>query len=472
MTRLATSAALLLCLLPAALMAEKTAEKAAMTAKLPAKAPAWPSFRGVQASGVGEGTTPTAWNGETGTKVLWKTPIPGLAHSSPVVWGDRVYVTTTVSTEANPLLKTGLYGDVDSVESKAEHTWKVLAVDRKTGKILWEKVAHSGVPQVKRHMKATHANSTPATDGQHVVALFGSAGLYCYKADGTLKWKKDLGVLDAGWFYDPSYQWEYGASPIIYKNLVIVQADLSKGSFIAAYDLADGRQVWRTDRDEIPSWATPTVFESEKRAELVTNATKHVRGYDPMTGKELWRLAGNSEIVTPTPIGAHGLAFVTAGYAPIQPIYAIKLGAANGDITLAEGKETNDAITWSKKRGGPYMPTPIVYGDHLYTCANNGILTAYDAKTGAQVYKERVAGTKSAAFTASPVAADGKLYFPSEEGDVYVVKAGPKFELLATNPMGEVLMATPAIVDGMILVRGRSHLFAIAESKEKEKPAR
>jgi outer membrane protein assembly factor BamB len=314
-------------------------------------------------------------------------------------------------------------------------------------------------------MKATHANSTPATDGEHVVALFGSAGLYCYGVDGELMWKQDLGVLDAGWFYDPSYQWEYGASPILYKNLVIVQADVQKGSFIAAYDLADGRQVWRTERDEIPSWATPSVFESGKRPELVTNATRQVRGYDPATGKELWRLAGNSEIVTPTPIAAHGLAYVTSGYAPIQPIYAIRLGAASGDITLPEGKEASDAIAWRKMRGGPYMPTPIVVGDHLYTCSNNGILTAYDAKTGAQVYRERIAGTKSVAFTASPVAAGGNLYFPSEDGEVYVVKAGPKFELLATNPMGEVLMATPAIVDGTILVRGRHHLFAIGEAK-------
>ena len=446
--RLALSA-LLLCLLPASAGAGDAA---------------WPSFRGPQASGVAEGPAPTAWNAETAKNVLWKTPIPGLAHSSPVVWGDRVFVTTAVSTEANPPFRHGLYGDVEPVESKPEHSWRVLALDRKTGKVLWERVAHSGVPQVKRHPKATHANSTPATDGEHVVALFGSAGLFCYGVDGTLHWKKDLGVLDAGWFYDPSYQWEYAASPILYKNLVIVQADLQKGSFIAAYDLKDGRQVWRTERDEIPSWATPSVFETAKRAEVVTNATKHVRGYDPLTGKELWRLAGNSEVVAPTPIAAHGLAYVTAGYSPIQPIYAIRLGAANGDITLPEGKEATEAVAWSKRRGGPYMPTPIVYGDLLYTCSNNGVLTAYDAKTGAQVYRERIAGTASVAFSASPVAADGKLYFASEDGEVYVVKTGPKFELLATNPMGEVLMATPAITDGMILVRGRSHLFAIAEA--------
>ena len=245
---------------------------------------------------------------------------------------------------------------------------------------------HTGVPKVKRHIKATHANSTPATDGKHVVAFFGSDGLYCYDVDGKLLWKRDLGVLDSGWFYDPAYQWGFGSSPIIYKDLVIVQSDVQKGSFLAAYDLADGRQVWRTQRDEIPSWATPTVFESAKRAELVTNATKHVRGYDPATGKELWRLAGNSEIVVPTPVAAHGLIYVTSGYPPIQPIYAIKPGAATATSRSPRARRRTSAVAWSKKRGGPYMPTPIVYGDHLYTCSNNGILTVYDAKTGKQVY--------------------------------------------------------------------------------------
>lgn len=454
---IAPLAALLLLGLSSSAMAEKPS--------------AWPSFRGPLASGVGEGAAPTAWDAEKGTNVLWKTPIPGLAHSSPVVWGDRVYVTTAVSAQANPTFRHGLYGDVDSVENEGEHSWKVYALDRKTGKILWEKVAHSGQPKVKRHMKSTHADPTPATDGEHVVALFGTGGLFVYKADGTLKWKKDLGTLDAGWFYDPSYQWEYGASPIIYKNLVIVQADLQKGSYIAAYDLKDGRQVWRTERDENPSWATPTVFETEKRAELVTNATKFVRGYDAMTGKELWRLTGGSEIAVPTPISAHGLVFITAGYPPVRPVYAIRLGTANGDITPAEGKSANEALAWSIKQGGTYMPTPVAYGDHLYTCANNGVLTVYDAKTGTQVYRERIAGNTTVAFTASPVAADGKIYFPSEDGDVYVVKAGPKFELLSKNPMGEVLMATPAIVDGMIIVRGRQSVFAIAEPKP-AKPAK
>lgn len=438
----------------------------------PAHAGNWPSFRGPQASGVGEGPAPTSWDAEKSVNIAWKTPVPGLAHSSPVVWGDRVFVTTAVSTEADPYLRVGLYGDVDSVETKAEHTWRLYSLDKKTGKVLWEQVAHKGIPKVKRHIKATHANATPVTDGKHVVALFGSEGLFCYDVDGKLLWQKDLGVLDSGWFYDPSYQWEYGSSPVIYKNLVIVQADIQKGSFIAAYDLKDGRQVWRTDRDEVPSWASPSVFETEKRAELVTNGTKSIRGYDPLTGKELWKLGPNSEIVTPTPIMAHGLFYVTAGYRPITPIYAIRPGSS-GDLTLPKGTSTSAAIAWSKERGGPYMPTPIVYGDYLYTCANNGLLTAYNAKTGEEVYKERIAGTRTVAFTASPVAADGKLYFPSEDGDIFVVKAGPKFELLATNPMGEVLMATPAVSDGLLIVRGRGHVYGIREVKkpEEKKPA-
>lgn len=445
----------------------------------PLSAADWPSFRGPQASGVDAAAKPApgplTWDGEKGSNVKWKTAIPGLANSSPVIWGDRVFVTTAVSNEANPVYRTGLYGDVDSVESTAEQSWRLYALDRKSGKILWQQTAASGVPKVKRHLKSTHANSTPTADGRHVVALFGSAGLYCYDHSGKLKWKKDLGVLDAGWFYDPSYQWEYGSSPVIWKDRVIVQADLQKSSFLAAFDLETGKELWRTQRDEIPSWATPTIVEAtvdgKPKAEIVTNATRHIRGYDPQTGKELWRLSGNSEIVAPTPIAAHGLVYVTAGYSPVQPIYAIRVGKAQGDITLPEGKESSEAVAWSKKRGGTYMPTPVVYGDHLYTCANNGILTAYDAKTGEQVYRERLTGQKTSAFTASPIAADGKLYFSSEEGDIYVVKAGSKFELLATNPMGEAMMASPAIADGLLVVRGRSHVFAVSAPAKSEKPA-
>ena len=424
----------------------------------------WPSFRGVRAGGVADGDNPpVTWDGEKMTNVRWKTPIPGLGHASPVVWGDRVFVATAVGPEKDPVFKPGLYGDVDSVENETTQTWKLIALDKTTGKVLWERTAFEGPIAVKRHMKSTHADSTPATDGKHVVALFGSAGLHCYDIDGKLLWKKDLGVLDAGWFFNPAYQWEYGSSPVIYKQLVIVQADIQKGSFIAAYDLTDGHEVWKTQRDEIPSWATPTIWEGKNGVELVTNATRFIRGYDPMTGKELWRLKNGSEISVATPVPGNDLLYVTNGYRPVQPIFAIRPGGA-GDVSLKENETSNATVAWAKSRGGTYLPTPIAYGDHFYTLSNNGALTCYAAKTGEQVYQVRVGG-KGASFSASPVAADGRLYMASEDGMVFVIKAGATYEELAVNQMGAVMMATPAISDGMLIVRTRSDLFGIASPK-------
>ncbi|HUE81931.1 MAG TPA: PQQ-binding-like beta-propeller repeat protein [Pyrinomonadaceae bacterium] len=435
-----------------------------LTLVLPITASAqnWPQFRGPGATGVAEGKRmPVKWDVEKSVNVLWKAPVPGLAHSSPIVWGNKVFVTTAVSSNPKEETRFGLYGDVAPVDNLVKHTWKVYCFDKQTGKLLWERTAYEGVPRVKRHPKATHASSTPATDGRHLVVLFGSEGLYCYDLDGKLLWKQNLGVLDAGWFYDPDYQWEYASSPVIYKNLVIVQADIQKDSFIAGYDIKTGKQAWKTPREEIPSWGTPTVYESRERAEIITNGSKAVRGYDPLSGKELWRLGPNSEITTPTPFVAHDLIFVTSGYAPIQPIYAIKPGAT-GDISLPDGAESNQHIAWSKKRGGPYMPTPIVYGDLFYVCTNNGVMSAYNAKTGERVYQQRLAG-RGGAFTASIVASDGKLFLSSEDGEIFVVKAGPTHELLSENRVGEVVMATPAISDGILIVRGLKHLVAIAE---------
>lgn len=425
----------------------------------------WPQFRGPNASGVVEGqAAAVTWDAQKSVNTRWKTAIPGLAHSSPVVWGNKIFVTTAITSAAKDETRYGLYGDVAPVKDDPKHTWKVFALDKRTGKILWERTAYEGLPKVKRHPKSTHADSTPATDGKHVIALFGSHGLYAYDLNGKLLWKQDLGVLDAGWFYDPDYQWEYGASPIIYKNMVIVQADIQKNSFIAAYDIKNGKRLWMTPREEIPSWSTPTVYEGKSRAELVTNGTRAIRGYDPVTGKELWSLGPNSEVATPTPIFAHDLIYVTTGYRVIQPIYVIRPGAA-GDISLKNGKESSDFIAWSKTRGGPYMPTPVIYGDLLYIVSNQGVLTTYQAKIGERVYQERLGG-KGGAFTASPVASDGKIYLSSEDGDVFVVKAGAKYELLATNPVGQVMMATPAISDGLVIVRGVSHLFAFGETPD------
>jgi outer membrane protein assembly factor BamB len=429
-------------------------EEKAVAVRVPGN---WPSFRGANASGVADGQhPPVTWNGEAGQHLRWKTAIPGLGHCSPTVWGDRLYLTTAIG-DPKATFKPGQYGDVDSVDDRSVHTWKVYAIDKASGRILWERTAAQGVPKIKRHLKGSQASPTTATDGKHVIAFFASEGLYCYDVDGSLLWKSDLGVLNSGWFYDSEYEWGFGSSPILFRDRVIVQCDIGKDSFIAAYRLTDGKQLWKTPRAEIPSWGTPTIVEGPERVELVTNATKFARGYDPETGEELWRLAKQSEITVPTPIFGQGLIFVTSGYRPIQPLFAIRPGA-QGEISLPPDKTTSEAIAWSSPRAGPYMPTPIVYGEHLYVCSNSGMLACFDAKTGKQLYRERLA--PSSGFTASPVAADGRLYFTSEEDGVYVVKAGPEFELLAINPMPEICMATPAIADGMIFVRSQHHVWA------------
>lgn len=424
----------------------------------------WPSFRGKDASGVADGQyPPVKWNGESGENIKWKLAIPGFSHSSPVIWGEKLFITTAVSSDTGAVLRVGLYGDVKPDADVSEHVWKVYAINRKNGKMIWEKESWRGIPKVKRHTKASQANSTAATNGKYVVALFGAEGLYCYDMAGELKWKKDLGYLDSGWFYDPDYQWGHGSSPIIYQDMVIVQCDIQKDSYIAAYRLSDGSEAWKTSRDEIPSWATPTVYQGAAGDELITNGTTAIRGYDPATGKELWTLGGSSEIAVPTPLLAHGLIYVTNGYRPIQPIYAIKPGS-RGDISLNDKEESNTQIVWSKQRGGPYMPTPVIYGDYMYVCANNGTLTVYDARTGEQQYRQRLGGRGSGyGFTASPVAADGKVYFSSEDGEVYIIRAGSEYQQLAVNQLDEVIMATPAISDGMLYIRAQSHLYGIGQ---------
>jgi len=419
----------------------------------------WPAFRGMNAAGVADGKpTAVTWNLATGENVAWKAQVAGVAVSSPIVWGDRVFVSTAISSDPNQGIRTGFYGDVEPVNDSSKHTWRVIALDKKSGKVLWDKLAYEGTPKTKRHPKSSQASATPVTDGRHVIVSFGSEGLYAYDVDGKLLWKKDLGVLNAGWFFDPDYEWGIGSSPIIYKNMVIVQCDIQRRSFLAAFDTDSGKEIWRTEREEIPSWSTPTIFEANGKAELVTQATTFTRGYDPMTGKELWKYSGNSEIAIPTPIVGPGVVIVTNGYRGVQPIFAIKPGAT-GDITLKDNATKSDFVSWSTKRGGPYIPTPLIYRDMLYVL-NNGVMTSYQAATGEQVYQKRLGGT-GGAFSASPVAADGKIYCASEDGDVYVIKAGPEYEELAKNSIGEVVMATPAISDGLIIFRGLKHVYAI-----------
>jgi outer membrane protein assembly factor BamB len=421
----------------------------------------WSSFRGNHASGVAEGQNlPDSWSADKGTNIKWKTKIPGLAHSSPVVWGDTLFVTTAISSLGDGNFKHGLYGDGDASEDRSVHKWKLYALDKKTGKIIWEKIAVEGVPREKRHVKSTYANATPATDGRYVIAYFASQGLYAFDMKGRALWKKDLGVLDAGAYDVPSYEWGNASSPIIYKDLVIVQCDTQKDDFMLALDIKTGKEVWRTAREEFPSWGTPTVYTGKTRTELVTNASNFIRGYDPTTGKELWRLGGSSKITAPTPVFSDDLIVVASGRRPEAPIFVIRPGAS-GDITLSTGQTSNQSVAWSKTARGSYMPTPLIYGEYLYVLANQGVFDCYNLKTGEEVYRQRLPH-QGGGFSASPVAADGKIYLSSEDGDIFVVKAGAKFELLATNSMSELVMATPAISSGMMYVRTQHHIFAIS----------
>jgi outer membrane protein assembly factor BamB len=426
-----------------------------------AQAQDWPSFRGLQASGVADGRTlPDKWDAEKQINVQWKTPIPGLAHASPIVWGNRIFLTTAIS-QAERLTYVPKDRGIDLANDNAKHTWRIYCLEKTSGRVLWERTAHEGIPRAKRHIKATQANATPVTDGKYVVALMGSEGMFAYDFKGKLLWKRDLGILNPGLNDDPKSEWGHAASLIIHKNLVIVQCDGHQQSFIAAFNLKDGQQVWRVERGEITSWSTPAIYAGKDRAELIANGGKFIRGYDPMTGKELWRFAQNNvEVKQQVPLQAHGLIYLTGGYPPGSPMYAFRPGA-NGDISLKEGEEKNQFLAWRASKGSPYTPTPIVYGEYLYVCADNGVFSAYQAKTGELIYQERLPSS----FSASPVAGDGKLFLSSEDGDVFVIKAGAKFERLAINPMGEALMGTPAISDGVILLRGQHHLFAVTQKQ-------
>lgn len=430
--------------------------------KAPLDAPRpWPQFRGPRASGVGDGQgAPASWNVATGEGVKFKTPIPGIGLSSPIVWGDRIFLTTAVSGKGDATFRTGLYGDSGSVDDVSEHSFRLYALDS-TGRVLWDREVHRGAPQVRRHFKSSLANASPATDGEHVVVLFGAVGkLAAYDFQGKQLWQRDIGILDTNDPQSGTDEWGHASSPILYGDLVLVQGDRRKDSFLAAYRLTTGEEAWRIPRDELSTWATPNILPAPSGDELITNG-QIIRAYDPRTGKPLWTLGPNSEVVVATPVIGDGLAFLTAGYPPVRPVYAVRPGH-RGDLSPPKGERTSKAVAWSHARGGTYIPSPILYRGILYTCNNNGILTAYKAETGEQLSIIRLSNA-GASFSASPVAADGKLYFPSETGDVYVLRAAPEPELLEIRPMGETLMSTPAISGGLMVVRTLNHVFGLAE---------
>jgi outer membrane protein assembly factor BamB len=426
----------------------------------------WSGFRGASLAGVAAGSPPAVWNVTTGQNIAWRTAIPGLSHSSPIVWGDRVYVTTAVDVggaAANVRLGDSSKAGIDSATDTGVHEWRLYAIDRATGRIVWQQVAHRGQPRVKRHVKASHASATPATDGRFIVALMGSEGLFCYRMDGTLAWRKDLGVMDVGLVDDPTYQWGPASSPVIAGNRVIVQNDQHRNSFLAAYDLATGNGLWQSARDEMPSWATPVVVRAGDRSLVITNSPKGIRAHDLVTGREVWRLDDNTQVKVPTPVVAGDRVIATGGWSPgTRPTFAIPLGSS--------GLIPPSALAWQIERGSPYTSTPVVVAGLLYMVTDAGILSAYDVTTGARIYQQRLGA--GGGFSASPVSAGGRLYVTNEDGDVFVVRAGRTFELLQTNSLGEVALATPAINGDMLLFRGRGHLTAVREVRSEKTEVR
>ena len=430
----------------------------------------WPSFRGPAANGILlSARTPTVWDAASSKNIAWKQAITGLGHSSPIIWGDKLFVTSAVNERKPSELKVGLYGDPDSADDNDVQQWKVYCLDKRSGEILWERTAHQGLPKLKRHPKATHANCTMATDGERVVAFFGSEGLYCYDLDGQLKWQKDWGTLrtspmvynDAPEPTGVTFEWGFASSPIIYKNRVFVQCDVLTNGFVAALELDTGKELWRTWRDDTATWSTPNICTDGPRTQLVVNGWKHMGGYDLNTGEEIWKMSGGGDCPVPTPIVWNGLIFLMSAHGPRSPIYVVRTDA-QGDVSLKGGATTNKYVAWSTLRGASYMQTPLVYGENLYSCHIDGVLSCFEARTGKLRYKERL-GTGGEGFTASPVASEGKIYFTSERGSVFVVKPGNQFQVVATNSMGEVCMATPAISDRRIFFRTQGHVIAVGE---------
>jgi outer membrane protein assembly factor BamB len=424
----------------------------------------WPSFRGTNATGVAEGhSTPVEWDVEQGQNVLWRTPIAGMAHSSPVIWGDRIFITSAVK-EGEVVLaevgseKTASYGEIMPVPDEGSHQLQVICLDKKSGEVLWSQTSYEGTLRFKRHPKSSHAASSPAVDAERVVAFFATEGLYCYDHAGELLWKRDLGELNAAFFMAPMAEWGFSSSPVLHDGRILLQCDVIGESFLTALDATNGEDVWRTARDEVGTWSTPTIDVREGRSQVLVNGFKHIGGYDLETGEELWKLVGGGDIPTPTPIVSDDLVFITNAHGRMAPIYVVKVDAS-GEVAMSD--EGSEHMAWSTPNRGNYMTTPIVVGDEIYFCADNGVLACYDKRTGEEHYRERLDGRSG--FSASPVSANGLIYLTSEDGDVHVLIAGPDFDVLNVNEMGEVCMATPAISAGVVYWRTKGHLVAIGE---------
>lgn len=420
----------------------------------------WPQFRGPNSRAVGtDAGLPDRWSATQ--NVEWTSAVAGRAWSSPIVWGDRVFLTTVINSGESEPPKKGLYFGGDRLEApKTEHLWKVLCLDLTTGKVRWEKTVHRGAPQTSIHLKSSYGAETPVTDGERVYALFGGVGLFALTLDGAEAWTRTLEPRKT------RYGWGTATSPVLHGGRLFIVNDNDDRAELLALDSKTGKELWRQDRDEKSNWATPFVWENGPRTELVTPGTRAVRSYD-LDGKLLWSFKGMSSIAIPTPFSGDGLLFVTSGYVgdKFRPLYAIRPGAS-GDVSLKAGESNNTFIAWSDPVGGPYNPTPLFHEGRIFVLYDRGLVSCYEAKTGKMLYnRERL--PNGFALTSSPWVAGGKIFCLNEDGVCFVLRAGDKFELLHTNQLtaDDMCMATPAMSGDRLLIRTASRVYSIRTSK-------
>lgn len=421
----------------------------------------WPAFRGPGSTGVADGHKVRAsWNADAVNGkldgVLWQADVPGLGHSSPTIFGDKLFVASAVSSDGDAPLKVGRGGAPTAADDNGEQNWVVLCYDKTTGKELWKQVAHTGKPRATRHEKATHANTTVVANHQFVVAFFGSEGLHCYDHSGKLIWKRDLGVINISKY---GVGWGYASSPAIHDNFIALVCDDPENPFVAVLQLSDGEEVWRASRQDDceRSWGTPLIHSDANGTQLVVNGWPWIVSYDLADGKERWRIRGGGDNPVPTPFVVNDHIYITNAHGAESPIYVIR-SDASGDLS-AKNETPNPAVAWSVRRGGSYMSTPVVYGDYLYLGNTNGVIRCFNAVTGDKIYEKRLGS--GASIIASLVAADNRIYAASENGTVYVLKAGPDFEIIAQNKMGAPCFATPAISNGVLYLRTSKKVFAV-----------
>ena len=408
---------------------------------------------------------PTTWNINTGEGIQWKVPVEGLALASPIIWGDKLFLTTAVGENSNPKFEPDPTFGYGIQREKDVWQWKVICFDKLSGRRLWERVAHEGTPQHGRHSESTHANATPATDGTNIVTMFGSEGLFCYGMNGALRWKTDLCLLSASPDGHPDLEWGYSSSPIIHNDKVILQCDVQGGCFISVVDLKSGKELKRIPRADVPTFATPNVHTVSGRDQVICNGYKEVAAYDLESGQKIWWFQSRGDMPVPRPVFAHNLIYITSAHGG-RNLLAIRPEAV-GNLAPARRNEPNPAgIAWYNERQGSYIPTPIVYEGILYVPNERGVMAAFEPTTGAEFYEERIVARQGGSYYASPVAASGKIYVTANNGDIHVIRAGRRFKKLATNEMEEPTMATPAISAAQLYIRTRSQLYCIGTPKQ------